>query len=82
MNDQTRPNIQDAFLNAARKANVPVAIYVTNGYLINGARVISFDNYAVLIEAAGKQMLIYKHAISTVTPESPLLIEKESRSNE
>ncbi|MBQ1892930.1 MAG: RNA chaperone Hfq [Clostridia bacterium] len=82
MNEQTRPNIQDAFLNAARKANVPVAIYVTNGYLINGARVISFDNYAVLVEAAGKQMLIYKHAISTVTPESPVLLDKENKANE
>lgn len=82
MNDQTRPNIQDAFLNAARKANVPLAIYVTNGYLIKGARVISFDNYAVLVEAAGKQMLIYKHAISTVTPESPILFDKENKANE
>ena len=71
-------SIQDEFLNSARKAKVPVSIYVTNGYLINEAKVLGFDNYAVLVEANGKQMLIYKHAISTVTPmgELPLFEEK------
>ena len=65
-------NIQDLFLNAARKRLVPVSIYVTNGYLINSAKVISFDSYAVLVEANGKKMLIYKHAISTITPEADI----------
>ena len=71
-------SIQDEFLNSARKAKVPVSIYVTNGYLINEAKVLGFDNYAVLVEANGKQMLIYKHAISTVTPmgELPSFEEK------
>ncbi|MBO4562495.1 MAG: RNA chaperone Hfq [Clostridia bacterium] len=82
MSEQTRLNIQDAFLNAARKANIPVSIYVTNGYLINGARILSFDNYAVLVESGGKEMLIYKHAISTVTPQAPLRIEKEEKNEQ
>ena len=74
---ETKPNIQDAFLNAARKSNTAVNIHITNGYLINGALVKSFDNYAVLIEVGGKQMLVYKHAISTVTPEANLDLDRE-----
>ena len=70
-------SIQDAFLNSARKNGVPVAIYVTNGYLINDAKIISLDNYVVLVEASGKQMLIYKHAISTVTPSERIDIESQ-----
>ena len=79
MSEQTRPNIQDAFLNAARKADIPVSIYVTNGYLINGAKILSFDNFSVLVEAGGNQMLIYKHAISTITPLSPVFPKVEEK---
>lgn len=72
---RNKPSVQDAFLNAARKMGTPLSVYVTNGYLITGVRVISFDNYAILAESGGRQMLIYKHAISTVTPERPLETE-------
>lgn len=77
MGEQTRnrPSVQDAFLNAARKAGVPLGIFVTNGYHIAGARVISFDSYAILAEAGGRQMLIYKHAVSTITPEEPFVLD-------
>lgn len=77
MTDSGRINVQDQFLNSVRKQNIPVAIYVTNGYLINGARIISFDNFSVLADVCGKQMLIYKHAISTITPETPVELKKE-----
>ena len=69
---EDRQNIQDRFLNSARKTDLPVSIYVTNGYLIDHARIVGFDSYAVLVESDGKQMLVYKHAISTITPESKL----------
>lgn len=75
-------NVQDVFLNEARRSNTPVSIYVTNGYLINEAKVLSFDNYAVIVEVNGKQMLIYKHAISTITPKMPLCFEREEQINE
>lgn len=75
-------NVQDVFLNEARRSNTPVSIYVTNGYLINEAKVLSFDNYAVIVEVNGKQMLIYKHAISTITPKTPLYFEREEQINE
>lgn len=76
---RNKPSVQDAFLNAARKTGTPLSVYVTNGYLITGVRVISFDNYAILAESGGRQMLIYKHAISTVTPEKPLETEPAAK---
>lgn len=60
-------NLQDSFLNQVRKENVPVIIYLVNGFQLRGA-VKGFDNFTVIIENDGKQQLVYKHAISTITP--------------
>ena len=60
-------NLQDAFLNNLRKENVPVVIYLTNGFQIRGL-VRGFDNFSVIIENVGKQQLVYKHAMSTISP--------------
>ena len=62
-------NLQDAFLNAVRRERTPVTIHVTNGYQINNARIIGYDSFVVLAETDGKQLLIYKPAISTITPQ-------------
>ncbi len=64
-------NLQDAFLNVVRKENMGVAIYLVNGFQIRGL-VRGFDNFTVIIEAEGKQQLVYKHAISTIAPLQPL----------
>jgi len=60
-------NLQDIFLNQARKEHIPVTIYITNGFQFKGT-VRGFDNYTVILDTEGKQNLIYKHAISTITP--------------
>ncbi len=60
-------NLQDVFLNQARKEHIPVTIYITNGFQFKGI-VKGFDNYTVILDTDGKQNLIYKHAISTITP--------------
>ncbi len=65
-------NLQDIFLNGARKNRIPVVIYLTNGFQIRG-NVRGFDSFTVVLECDGKQMLIYKHAISTITPAKPIL---------
>ena len=54
-------------LNQARKEKIPVTIYITNGFQFKGL-VRGFDNYTVILDTDGKQNLIYKHAISTITP--------------
>jgi len=64
-------NLQDSFLNQVRKENVPVIIYLVNGFQLRGA-VKGFDNFTVILESEGKQQLVYKHAISTITPFRPL----------
>lgn len=71
-------NLQDSFLNQVRKENVPVVIYLVNGFQLRGA-VKGFDNFTVIIENEGKQQLVYKHAISTITPFRPLAGGYEKR---
>ena len=60
-------NLQDVFLNQTRKDGVPVTIFMTNGFQLKGM-IKGFDSFTVVIETDGKQQLVYKHAISTVSP--------------
>lgn len=64
-------NLQDAFLNQVRKDNIPVTIFLVNGFQLKGT-VKGFDNFTVIMESDGKQMMVYKHAISTVSPMKPV----------
>ncbi len=58
-------NIQDAFLNNARKDKNIVTIYLLSGVKLSG-RIKSFDKYSVVMETNNQEQLIFKHAISTV----------------
>jgi host factor-I protein len=58
-------NIQDSFLNTARKERLSITIYLLSGVKLTG-RIRSFDKYSVVLEASGQEQLIFKHAISTV----------------
>src|SRR5258706_5892594 len=58
-------NIQDSFLNTARKERLNIPIYLLSGVKLTG-RIRSFDKYSVVLEANGQEQLIFKHAISTV----------------
>lgn len=60
-------NLQDVFLNQVRKEHVAVTIYLTNGFQLKGM-VKGFDNFTVVLDTDGKQQLVYKHAISTISP--------------
>src|SRR5882672_5598309 len=65
--DSNKPaqNIQDSFLNTARKERLSITIYLLSGVKLTG-RIRSFDKYSVVLEANGQEQLIFKHAISTV----------------
>lgn len=69
----TKPqiNLQDAFLNQVRKENIPVTIFLVNGFQLKGM-VKGFDNFTVILESDGKQLMVYKHAISTISPLRPV----------
>lgn len=60
-------NLQDGFLNLIRKENIPVTVYLVNGFQLKGM-IRGFDNFTVVIENEGKQQMVYKHALSTVMP--------------
>lgn len=62
-------NLQDTFLNHVRREQTPVTIHVTNGYQINNAVIQGYDSFVILAEAEGKQLMIYKHAVSTISPQ-------------
>ncbi len=64
-------NLQDSFLNQARRENVAVTIHLVNGFQIKG-NVKGFDSFTVIVESGGRQQLIYKHAISTIAPAQAL----------
>ena len=64
-------NLQDSFLNQVRKENIAVSIHLIIGFQLKG-NVKGFDNFTVILDTAGKQQLVYKHAISTITPVKPL----------
>ncbi|MEF2564923.1 MAG: RNA chaperone Hfq [Oscillospiraceae bacterium] len=71
---QKTQNLQDAFLNYIRREKIPVTLFLMNGFQLRGV-VRSFDSFVVLIDADGRQQMIYKHAISTVAPARPVSLD-------
>jgi host factor-I protein len=65
MESKPAQNIQDSFLNTARKDKTNITIYLLSGVKLNG-RIRSFDKYSVVLETNNQEQLIFKHAISTV----------------
>jgi len=63
-------NIQEAFLNNARKDKTFLTIYLMSGVKLSG-RIKSFDKYSVILETNNQEQLIFKHAISTVVVSRP-----------
>ncbi len=70
-------NLQDVFLNQARKNRISVVVHLVNGFQIKGF-VKGFDNFTIILDSDGKQIMIYKHAVSTITPAKPVLYTTQS----
>ena len=68
--DKPAQNIQDSFLNNARKEKATITIYLLSGVKLTG-RIRSFDKYSVVLETNNQEQLIFKHAISTVVTPRP-----------
>jgi host factor-I protein len=75
MEKQAAQNIQDAFLNSARRERITVVIHLLQGATVSG-RIKSFDKFSVLLDVGGPEVLIFKHAVSSISqerrPEPPL----------
>ena len=61
-------NIQDAFLNSARRERISVVVHLLQGSTLSG-RIKSFDKFSVLLDVGGQDILVFKHSISTVSQE-------------
>lgn len=68
---QTKANLQDIFLLHARREQVPVTLFLMNGFQMRGV-ITGFDAFVVILNSDGKQQVIYKHAISTIAPQRPV----------
>ena len=71
---QKTQNLQDLFLNQARKEKLAVTMFLMNGFQLRGV-IRGFDGFTVILDSDGKQQMIYKHAISTVVPVRPLPLD-------
>ena len=76
----TSTNLQDQFLNEARKQNVPLTVFLTNGFQFKGV-VRGFDSFTIVLECDGKQNLVFKHAVSTIIPVKQINIHGNEEQN-
>ena len=74
---QKTQNLQDIFLNQARRDKSVVTMFLMNGFQLHGI-VRGYDSFTVILDSDGKQQLIYKHAISTVVPPKPIDLELDT----
>ena len=74
---QKKNNLQEIFLTQARKQNIPVTMFLMNGFQLRGT-VTGFDSFTVVLSTDGKQQIIYKHAISTIVPLNPIPLMEEA----
>ena len=82
-NDKSR-NLQELFLNNVRKSHASVTVFLVNGVKLQGI-ITWFDNFSILLKRDQHVQLVYKHAISTIMPMTPIqlqeLDEDDSASN-
>lgn len=73
---EQKENYQDQFLNQARKERTPLTVFLMNGFQMRGV-ITGFDAFVILLQSDGKQQMIYKHAVSTITPSVPVHLTQQ-----
>ncbi len=81
MFSEKNQNLQDVFLNQLRKQKAPVTVVLVNGVKLQGI-ITWFDNFCILLRRDGHSQLVYKHAISTVMPATPVELYDEEDHDE
>ena len=64
-------NLQDRMLSALRQQAQNITVFLTNGFQMRGV-ITGFDQFVILLQSDGRQQMIYKHAVSTMTPAMPV----------
>jgi host factor-I protein len=79
MGEPTRkqPLLQEIFLNAVRKSDETVTMFLVNGVMLQG-QIAAFDLFCMLLQREGLSQLVYKHAVSTIQPAHPLNLADET----
>ena len=70
-NSSKSQSLQDQFLNLLRKNKIPVTMFLVKGVKLQGI-VTWFDNFSILLRRDGQSQLVYKHAVSTIMPSTPI----------
>ena len=73
---QKTNNLQEIFLTRARKQNIPVTMFLVNGFQLRGV-ITGFDSFSLVLDSDGRQQFIYKHAVSTIVPLRPISLREE-----
>tara|TARA_R110002050_G_scaffold15615_2_gene47945 strand:+ start:1333 stop:1602 length:270 start_codon:yes stop_codon:yes gene_type:complete len=73
---EKKQNIQEVFLNFARKNKTQVTMFLVNGIKLQGA-IIGFDNFSIVLRRESHVQVVYKHAISTIMPNEPVKLYPE-----
>ncbi len=71
------PVLQEIFLNAVRKQQESVTMFLVNGVMLQG-QIAAFDLFCMLLQREGMAQLVYKHAVSTIQPAHPLNLAEET----
>ena len=77
----TKANLQDLFHLRARRDKLPVTLFLMNGFQMRGI-ITGFDAFVVVLDSDGRQQIIYKHAISTIAPLSPIDLHEADETGE
>jgi len=82
MASERKQSVQDVFLNHIRKNKTSVTVFLVNGVKLQGIAT-WFDNFSILLRRDGHTQLVYKHAISTIMPSTPVqLFDPDADTNE
>ena len=73
---QKRMDLQEQFLDQARRERTGLTVFLMNGFQMRGV-VTGYDDFTVVLDCEGKQELVYKHAISTMIPVKPAELAME-----
>ena len=73
---QKTNNLQEIFLTRARKQNIPVTMFLVNGFQLRGI-ITGFDCFVVILDSEGRQQVIYKHAISPIASMRPVELRED-----
>lgn len=66
-----KQNLQDFFLNHLRTHKVPSTVFLVNGVKLQGF-ITHFDTASLLLQRESHVQLVYKHAVSTIMPNSSI----------